>query len=117
MDWGSCLEKVKDAKGQIVASVATLNCFPVVFEKFIFAALIFAGATAVIVIIIGGIKYLLSGGDAKKVEGAKKTITFAIIGLIIVLSAAFIVSLVADITGVGCIKFANISLNNLSACK
>lgn len=85
-------------------SVATLNCVPIVFQRFILAALVFAGTIAVIIIIVSGIKFLLSGGDAKKVEGAKKSITFAIIGLIIILSASFIISMLGQITGVTCLN-------------
>ena len=84
-------------------SVVTLDCVPIFFERFIFAALILAGTIAVIIIIVSGIKFLLSGGDAKKVEGARKSLTYAIIGLILILSASFIVSLIGQITGVTCL--------------
>ena len=41
------------------------------------------GVIAVIMLVIGGIKYVLSGGDSKKVTDAKNTILYAIIGLVI----------------------------------
>lgn len=46
-----------------------------------------AGVVAVIMLIVGGIKYLVSGGDSKKVTDAKNTVLYAIIGLIICLLA------------------------------
>lgn len=46
-----------------------------------------AGTIAVIFIIIGGIMYMISGGDKDMVERAKKTLIFAIVGLAIVLAA------------------------------
>ncbi len=42
---------------------------------------------AVIMIVIAGIKYSTSQGDPGKVQGAKNTIMYAIIGLIITISA------------------------------
>lgn len=41
------------------------------------------GVIAVIMLVIGGIKYVISGGDSKKVTDAKNTILYAIIGLVI----------------------------------
>lgn len=41
------------------------------------------GALAVIMIIIGGIRYATSGGNASNVTAAKNTILYAIVGLII----------------------------------
>ena len=51
---------------------------------------------AVIMIIVGGFKYIASGGDSGKVTGAKNTILYAIIGLIIVALAQFIVKFVLN---------------------
>ena len=45
------------------------------------------GIIAVIFIVIGGIKYTTSAGEASRIESAKKTITFSIIGLVVVLAA------------------------------
>lgn len=45
------------------------------------------GIIAVIFVVIGGIKYTTSAGEANKIESAKKTITFSIIGLVVVLAA------------------------------
>lgn len=52
------------------------------------------GVVAVIMIIIGGIKYITSGGDTNNVSGAKQTILGAIIGLVIVALAQVIVRFV-----------------------
>ena len=41
------------------------------------------GIIAVIMLIIGGIKYVVSGGDSKKVTDAKNTVLYAIIGLVV----------------------------------
>ncbi len=52
------------------------------------------GIVAVIMLIWGGLRYILSGGDAKKVTDAKNTVLYAIIGLIIAFLAYAIVSFV-----------------------
>lgn len=52
------------------------------------------GVIAVIMIIIGGFRYITSGGDSNNVGGAKNTIIYAIVGLIIVALAQVIVRFV-----------------------
>ncbi len=49
------------------------------------------GVVAVIMIIVGGLRYITSGGNDASVTGAKNTILYAIIGLIIVALAQIIV--------------------------
>jgi hypothetical protein len=55
---------------------------------------IIVGAVAVIMIIIGGFRYVTSGGNDTAVASAKNTILYAIIGLIIVALAQLIVRFV-----------------------
>ena len=52
------------------------------------------GVVAVIMIIVGGFRYITSGGDSTKVTGAKNTILYALIGLVIVALAQIIVKFV-----------------------
>lgn len=52
------------------------------------------GAIAVIMIIIGGIRYVTSGGDSGSVTAAKNTILYAVIGLIVAILAYAIVNFV-----------------------
>ena len=60
------------------------------------------GILAVVVIIIGGISYMTSNGDANKVKKAKDTILYGVIGLIIViLSAAIVNFVIAKVAGGG----------------
>lgn len=54
------------------------------------------GVVAVIMLIVGGFKYITSGGDSNKVSGAKNTIIYAIIGIAIVALAQFIVQFVLN---------------------
>lgn len=52
------------------------------------------GAIAVIMIIIGGIRYATSNGDSSAIQGAKNTILYAVIGLIVAILAYAIVNFV-----------------------
>lgn len=65
-----------------------------VFKQVTNIVLYIVGVIAVIMLIIGGIKYVVSGGDAKKVTDAKNTVLYAIIGLIIAFLAFAIVNFV-----------------------
>lgn len=57
---------------------------------------IIVGVVAVVMIIVGGFKYITSGGDTGKVGGAKNTIIYAIIGLVLVALAQIIVNVVLN---------------------
>lgn len=57
---------------------------------------IIVGVIAVIMIIVGGFKYITSGGESGNVSGAKNTLIYAIVGLIIVALAQFIVQFVLN---------------------
>ncbi len=52
------------------------------------------GAVAVLMLIFGGLQYVTSNGDSKRVEGAKNTILYAIIGIVVALLSYAIVSFV-----------------------
>ena len=57
---------------------------------------IVVGIAAVIMIMVGGFKYITANGDAGAVGSAKKTITYAIVGLVVVAMAQFIVQFVLN---------------------
>lgn len=52
------------------------------------------GAIAVIMIIVGGIRYATSGGDASGIKGGKDTILYAVIGLVVAMLAWAIVNFI-----------------------
>lgn len=51
-------------------------------------------------LIYGGIKWITSGGDKAGVESARKTITYAIVGLVIAFLAFFIINMIGSFFGV-----------------
>ena len=84
IDTGNCVADNASAD-DIINNLITniVNIFSVV-----------VGIIAVIMIIIGGFRYITSGGDSGNVTSAKNTIMYAIIGLIIVALAQIIVRFV-----------------------
>jgi len=57
-------------------------------------ALFVIGAISVIMLIYGGIRYTISGGDEKAVTAAKNTILYAVVGIIVALLAYALVNFV-----------------------
>jgi hypothetical protein len=79
----------------------------------IIAILAIAGVIFFFMLILGGIKWIMSGGDKTGTEGARKQITAALIGLIIVFSAWAILNLVNQIFGINILNFQINAVNSL----
>ena len=71
------------------------------------AAIALAGLACFIYILIGGFKYLTAGGDDKALQSAKNTLTFAFIGLFLVIGsyAFFTTILSTQVLNFGRIRF------------
>ncbi|HUC89960.1 MAG TPA: pilin [Patescibacteria group bacterium] len=78
---GSCT----DTTGTSVGSIT---------KKFINLFSWVVGVVAVIMIMVAGFRYITAGGEASKVGGAKTTLIYALVGLIIAAMAQFIVQTV-----------------------
>lgn len=52
------------------------------------------GAIAVIMIVVGGIRYTTSAGDSSRVKAAKDTVMYSVVGLVVALFAFAIVNFV-----------------------
>jgi hypothetical protein len=65
-----------------------------IFKIIVNVALYIIGAVSVLMLIYGGIRYTVSGGESAAVTSAKNTILYAIIGIIIALLAYAIVNFV-----------------------
>lgn len=85
--------------------IATIEDLGIVFQNLVSSLLGFAGIVLFILLLTGGFKYITSGGDPKAVEGAQKTLTYAIRGLIAVLLSYLILVFIKQITGVGVTEF------------
>jgi hypothetical protein len=80
-----------------------------IINKGLAYAIIVAGFLSVIFIFVGGISFILSGGQEEKIKKAVSTIRYAIIGLIITILAVVIVNAIGRIIGLDVIKYINFS--------
>lgn len=64
--------------------------------------LVFLAALTLVVIffVYSGILWITSGGDPQKIKAAKSRMLYSIIGLLVIVSAFLIVSLITNILGV-----------------
>lgn len=76
-------------------------------NKGIAYAIIAAGFLSVVFIFIGGISFILSGGQEEKIKKAVSTIRYAIIGLIVTILAIVIVNTVGHLVGLNAIQYLN----------
>ena len=84
---------------------ATIKDLETIFGNVVKSALGFAGIILFVLLLVGGMKYITSGGDPKAAEGAQKTITYAIGGLIVILLSFLVLVLIKQITGVDVTQF------------
>ena len=89
--------------------MATLDCVFPLFANLIYWLLVFSGTVALVVIIISGIRLITSGGEAKTIETAKKAITWALLGLLLVFFAFMILNVIGYVTGVTCLDINNLN--------
>ncbi len=76
-----------------------------VFTQITNILLFLVGAIAVIMIVIGGLRYVISGGDQAQITSAKNTILYAIVGIIVAMlgyaAVNFVLSTLIEGTGGG----------------
>ncbi|MEP7205217.1 MAG: hypothetical protein ABI716_03425 [Candidatus Saccharibacteria bacterium] len=72
-----------------------------IFTDIVNTLLFIIGALSVIMIIIGGFRYVVSGGSSTAVTSAKNTILYAIVGLVIAFLAYAIISYVLGTLATG----------------
>jgi len=74
-----------------------------VFQNITNTLLFVVGSISVIMLVIGGLRYVISGGESSAVQAAKNTILYAIVGVIVSMLAyaaiAFVIGSFADGTG------------------
>ena len=67
-----------------------------IFSRVTYILLFLVGAISVIMLIIGGIRYVISGGDQAQVTSAKNTILYAIVGIVVAFLAYAAVNFVTQ---------------------
>jgi phage shock protein PspC (stress-responsive transcriptional regulator) len=84
-----------------VASIQGIGCL---LANVLSVVLTLIGMAGFVMLIYAAFNLLLSAGKSQEVEKSKKTITFAIIGIILALSSFIIINLIANFTGINLIK-------------
>lgn len=75
---------IKATEGAADTGANDLNA---VIRNVINVLLFVVGVAAVIMLIVGGIRYVVSAGDQQAVAGAKNTILYAIVGIVVAVLA------------------------------
>lgn len=86
-----------------ISGVATIQGFGCLVANVLSVTLTIIGLVGFIMMIVGSMKWLLSGGNTQNVESARKTMTWAVVGLGVALSSFVIINLIAQFTGVNVI--------------
>ena len=81
---------------KISRSNLSLNDFQQVLLNGIAIATFIAGIVSIIFLIVGGIQYIISSGNSERLKGAKNTVLYALVGLVISIMAYGIVTFVVD---------------------
>jgi hypothetical protein len=85
--------------------IPTIKGFECVFSNILQVITTFAGLVFFAMFIVGGFKYLTSGGDPKKAAAASSTLTMSIIGLVGVIVSWLILLFIKNLTGVDVTQF------------
>lgn len=84
---------------------AQLSQLEDVFGSVVTSLLALGGIVLFLMLLSGGFKYLTSGGDPKATEGAQKTLTYAIGGLVMLAGSYIILRIISDFTGADVTNF------------
>lgn len=101
--WSSCMQVTET--GGVKTEVPTIKCAEVLFERILAAVIPLVGLALFVMFVIGGYKLLTSGGNPETAAGAKKTMTYAVMGLALMALAFLIFRLIEIFTGVNVMNF------------
>ncbi|MBI2405252.1 hypothetical protein HYV22_03690 [Candidatus Gottesmanbacteria bacterium] len=88
-----------EASGCLQQDAATIQCLEPLFANVVVAVVSLVGVALFVMLVVGGFKFLLSGGDQKQLESAKNTVTYALLGLVVIVVAFLILKTISVFTG------------------
>lgn len=94
--------------GDVVGSIMDLSLIDLV-QMLVVYAFIIAAALSAIFIFVGGISFILSGGNDEKIQGAFNTIRYAIIGLIVTILSFTFVTIIGRMFGLDFMSYLSYS--------
>jgi len=87
------------------ADVATIQGFACLIGNVLSVGITLIGMLALVMFVAASFRYLTSGGNSKSTEQAKGTITYAVAGLVVAISAFIILNLISQFTGINVSTF------------
>lgn len=84
--------------------VATIQGLECLLANVFLVIITVIGLAGFAMLIVASFRWLASGGNTKQVDTAKGTMTYAVVGLVVSLSAFIVLELLASFTGVGIIR-------------
>lgn len=84
---------------QIAGDVPSLGCLSQVVVNVVNVLFTFLGAAALLYLLFGAIKFVTSRGDQKALQSARGTMTYAMIGLIVILLSYTLINFVTKSLG------------------
>ncbi len=85
--------------------VATIKDFEGLFSNVVGLLIGLGAVIFFIMLILGGFSYMSAGGDPKAMEGAKKTLTYAIGGMILLALSLLVFRVIEAFTGINLLQF------------
>lgn len=92
--------------------VATIQGLECLIANIFSVVISLIGLTAFLMFIVGSVRWLISGGSPDKTKKARDTLLYAVIGIVVALSAFIVLNLVAGFTGIETIKHFVIPTSN-----
>lgn len=83
-----------------VRAQATIGQLETVFSSVVSVVLTLTGIATLVMLVVGGFKFLSASGDKEATQKAAKTLTYAIGGLVLTLSAWIILNFLGNFLGI-----------------
>lgn len=75
------------------------------FANVLSSILALGGIVLFLVLVFGGIQYITAGGEPPKIEAARKTLTYAIFGIVLLAVSFLILVFIDQFTGANILTF------------
>ncbi|NOY14753.1 MAG: hypothetical protein GXP43_00875 [bacterium] len=98
--WEEGLHYITGVPGCADCNVPTLTGIEVIIARVLQIATTLAGLLVFVYLLYGGFLWLTAGDEEQKVTQARNTITYAVVGLLILVGSLIIIKAIEMITGV-----------------
>lgn len=94
-----CFFKTSPTFGGSGEVAMSLGCLTQIIVNIINLALSLLGTVALLFLLFGAIKFVISRGDPKALEEAQKTMTYAVLGVVVVLGSFILINIISTALG------------------